>query len=69
MRGEDQVKWQKRWKDDEVGFHKSVYNEDLLANSEAIQPLKVKVVLVPLCGKSLDMLWFVKQGAFVIGVE
>ena len=28
-----------------------------------------EIVFVPMCGKSLDMVWFAEQGCRVIGVE
>ncbi|CAM6053762.1 unnamed protein product, partial [Sphagnum tenellum] len=58
--------WIKKWEDRSLGFHQ-----------EEVEPLLVKFspflpkvpVLVPLCGKSKDMIWLRDQGHSVIGIE
>lgn len=61
--------WLDRWKNREIGFHKTVVNPSLLAVQKELDLKPGQKVLVPLCGKSLDMLWFSQQGLHVTGVE
>lgn len=61
--------WLERWRNQQIGFHQARVN----AHLETYWPdLSIPVgdpVFVPLCGKSLDMLWLASQGHRVIGVE
>jgi len=61
--------WYEIWLNDETHFHKVETNEYLLQFHHVLGDLKNKTVFVPLCGKSLDLLWFYNQGANVIGAE
>jgi len=61
--------WLERWKNKEIGFHKTDFNPSLLSVQEHLQLKKGQKVLVPLCGKSLDMIWFANFGMSVLGVE
>ena len=63
--------WHERWRRGEIGFHRAEVHWALelywdrvseSAGSEA-------EVLVPLCGKSLDMVWLAERGHRVLGVE
>lgn len=58
--------WINKWQNGETRFHRSQYH-DLLV--ECGDRLTKGVILVPLCGKSLDMLYLVSKGHAVIGVE
>ncbi len=61
--------WKQRWRDGLTGFHQEQVNDYLRDNWQALEPAAGDRVLVPLCGKSLDMLWLRQQGQHVIGVE
>ena len=61
--------WQSRWGEGRIGFHKSEVNPLLLKYFTALQLKKGSRVLVPLCGKSIDMVWLAAQGYDVVGVE
>ena len=61
--------WHERWSRDEIGFHQSSPNEHLLAYASSLGVNPGETVLVPLCGKSLDMLWLAEQGYRVCGIE
>ena len=63
----DSTFWLNRWKENRIGFHQSEVNENLKTYWPALPPRSR--VLVPLCGKSLDLLWLVDQGYDVTGVE
>lgn len=58
--------WIKKWENGETRFHQSQYHPLLVNN---IEKLTKGVILVPLCGKSLDMMYLVSAGHSVIGVE
>lgn len=60
--------WHERWELNEIGFHQKQTHPGL---HEYWPQLGVKVgqVFVPLCGKSLDMVWLRQQGHAVLGVE
>lgn len=61
--------WIERWKLQQIGFHQSEVNSLLKAHWDKLALPVGSAVLVPLCGKSLDMLWLAVQGYRVIGVE
>lgn len=57
--------WLQRWQDGNIGWHESQGNAGLQKNWSQ----SGKRVLVPLCGKSLDLVWLEGQGNDVVGVE
>lgn len=61
--------WQERWQQGQTGFHQD-RPTPLLEQywHEAYAPKGCRV-LVPLCGKSLDLLWLAEHGHRVLGVE
>ena len=70
--------WQARWTQQRIGFHRADVNPHLLAhasewlalaNADGAAPLAGKRILVPLCGKTLDLRWLAVGGAEVVGVE
>lgn len=61
--------WLERWKQKEIGFHKKEVNPALLAVHHQFNLTPGQTCLVPLCGKSVDLLWFARQGLKVVGVE
>jgi len=61
--------WQARWSRSEIGFHLSEVNPYLQRYWPALELAQGTQVLVPLCGKSLDMAWLAGQGYQVIGIE
>lgn len=61
--------WHNKWEKGEIGFHQQEVNP-LLAHYLATLPLNNNShIFVPLCGKSLDIHWLLKQGHRVTGVE
>jgi thiopurine S-methyltransferase len=58
--------WLGRWERSETGFHQKEIEPALIKGFSQVQPTRV---LVPLCGKSLDLKWLKAQGHEVIGVE
>ncbi|TCD21198.1 thiopurine S-methyltransferase [Pseudomonas sp. IC_126] len=65
----DEGFWQRRWARKEIGFHLNEVNPYLRRHWPGMQLAEGARVLVPLCGKSLDMPWLVAQGFAVLGVE
>ncbi len=61
--------WHERWRTGQIGFHQSSFDRQLLRHWPALRLAAGSRVLVPLCGKSLDMLWLREQGHRVVGVE
>lgn len=65
----DEEFWQRRWARNEIGFHLSEVNPYLRRHWPGLRLPAGAKVLVPLCGKSLDMVWLNDQGFAVLGVE
>ncbi len=61
--------WHDRWERAEIGFHKNEINTHLQQFWNALNLPSGQRVFVPLCGKSLDLLWLAGQGYPVTGVE
>ena len=61
--------WKDRWSSRQIGFHLSEVNPYLVKYWPHLNLTNGAVVLVPMCGKTLDMTWFASQGSPVIGVE
>ena len=61
--------WHSRWQEGRIGFHQSDVNGFLKTWWSNLNLPAQSTVFVPLCGKSLDMLWLAAQGHRVIGVE
>lgn len=61
--------WHTRWQRGEIGFHKASINPLLQRWWPRLQLGGEEPVWVPLCGKSLDLLWLREQGHSVRGVE
>jgi thiopurine S-methyltransferase len=61
--------WHQRWQRGEIGWHSEAVNRHLTEYWPRLAVPKDACVLVPLCGKSLDMLWLAGEGHSVVGVE
>lgn len=61
--------WKARWQKDKTGWHMNRIYPHLPDFWPGLQLSKGATVLVPLCGKSLDMLWLKNQNYDVIGIE
>lgn len=69
MSGRDNHLWLQLWRDRQTDFHQKTVNKFLIKFWSGLNLDKGSRVFVPLCGKSLDMLWLARQGYEVIGVE
>jgi len=61
--------WHERWRTGQIGFHQSAVDRNLRRQWSALHLPNECRVFVPLCGKSLDLVWLREQGHFVAGVE
>ena len=60
--------WAQSWAEGRTGFHRPEASPELLRFLSAVLPRPGRV-LVPLCGKSLDLAYLAAQGHTVVGVE
>ncbi len=63
------IDWKGRWEAERIGFHNNAVHRDLVAYQAQFLGADPQRVLVPLCGKTLDMRWLDDQGHTVVGVE
>ena len=61
--------WHGKWQRNEIGFHQSDINQHLMKHWATLAIPQDATVFVPMCGKSLDLLWLLDKGYRVIGVE
>jgi len=59
--------WLERWQEGRIGFHRADVNPRLIQHARVLND--VVRVLVPLCGKSVDLEWLAVQGFEVVGTE
>ena len=57
--------WLERWEEGRIGWHEPTGNRNLQAHWQ----WSGARVLVPMCGKTYDLLWLEAQGNEVVGVE
>ena len=57
--------WLERWREGKIGWHEPQGNSGL----QKYWTASGKRVLVPLCGKTQDLIWLEHQGNEVVGVE
>jgi len=61
--------WHERWEKGEIGFHQHEFNRYMQDFMDRLEIARGARILVPLCGKSRDMLWLVSRGFRVTGIE
>jgi thiopurine S-methyltransferase len=61
--------WLARWQNNKIGWHCNKVNQSLIDYLELLQLMPGDSVFVPLCGKSIDMIYLVEMGYLVVGVE
>ena len=61
--------WHERWRAGQTGFHQSAVDRNLSRHWPDLGLAIDSQVFVPLCGKSLDLLWLRERGHSVTGVE
>lgn len=65
----DQQFWIERWQKGETAFNQPAAHDLLARHWASLEIASDGAVLVPLCGKSVDMVWLAEQGHGVIGAE
>ncbi|MDT8895353.1 thiopurine S-methyltransferase [Halomonas sp. I1] len=61
--------WRQRWREGRIGFHREAVHPALERHWPELGVGEDARVLVPLCGKSLDMRWLAERGHAVQGIE
>lgn len=61
--------WHELWESEQTGFHEGQVNRMLLKYGELLNLRENSRVLLPLCGKTHDIFYFLGKGHHVIGVE
>ena len=61
--------WLNRWRAAQIGFHQMAVDRHLKAYWPLLKLPLGSPVFVPLCGKSLDLMWLRERGHSVTGVE
>ncbi len=64
--------WQQRWQENNIGFHLEQVNpvlQKVLSNVLSKQSQEYSRCLVPLCGKSHDLVYLAKHFKHVVGIE
>ena len=65
-------RWAERWREDRIGWHVNEVNAVLVAHGDSLlSESEENRVMVPLCGKTLDMVYFAKHRsvARVVGID
>ena len=61
--------WHEKWEKNQIPFHRSDVNPVLTNNWRALAVPAGGKVLLPLCGKTRDLVWLTAQGHQALGVE
>lgn len=61
--------WLKRWDDNQIGWHKCYFNKRLVKFLPKLELQSNSTIFIPLCGKTLDILYILDKGYKVIAVE
>jgi thiopurine S-methyltransferase len=65
----DKEFWFTRWRKNEIGFHMTDPHHLLPKLFPLLQTQPKDTILVPLCGKSPDLVWLHEQGLNIVGIE
>jgi thiopurine S-methyltransferase len=61
--------WLERWQTGQIGFHQATVHPFLARWWPTLGMPSTARVYVPLCGKSLDMVWLAERGHTIVGSE
>jgi thiopurine S-methyltransferase len=61
--------WKTAWDEGRIGFHRGEFHPELLKYFPLLEIQGEQSILVPLCGKTLDITWLSHQNLYVTGVE
>ncbi|XP_045110632.1 thiopurine S-methyltransferase-like isoform X2 [Portunus trituberculatus] len=69
MKENRMVTWQERWRQRRTSWHLPDLHFDLENHASKLLPKPERRILVPLCGKSVDVEWLYREGHTVVGIE
>ena len=61
--------WLKKWEENQIGFHNNEFHPLLVSHLGKLGLKTPSRIFVPLCGKSLDLIYLASLGHQVIGLE
>ncbi|MGE0267128.1 MAG: thiopurine S-methyltransferase [Candidatus Omnitrophota bacterium] len=61
--------WHEKWETNDIAFHANEVNPALLKHFKNLSLSKGNRVFLPLCGKTLDITWLLRNGYRVAGAE
>ncbi len=61
--------WHQKWASNQIGFHLEDVNPLLIKHWQATKPQRDDKVLVPLCGKTEDLIWLAQRHDEIQGAE
>ena len=61
--------WIQRWQEGRTGFHQNAPNQWLERFYPGLELKAGDSIFLPLCGKTVDLIWLAEQGQKVLGVE
>ncbi|MCH7312610.1 thiopurine S-methyltransferase [Acinetobacter sp. ANC 4805] len=61
--------WHDKWQTNNIGFHQDQPYPLLTQHLQSLNLNSNARLFVPLCGKSLDLAWLIKQGYHVVGID
>lgn len=61
--------WLEKWRNADTFWHQKSINQYLMQYIDKLDLQAGESILVPLCGKTKDMLWLADRGYHVVGVE
>jgi thiopurine S-methyltransferase len=61
--------WHEIWAQEKIGFHQHDFNKHMQSFIGRLGLRPGENIFVPLCGKSLDLIWLMRRGYRVTGVE
>ena len=65
----DKQFWQQKWQSNDIAFHQGEANPLLVKYFHMLNVAMGSRILLPLCGKTLDIAWLLSKGYRVVGVE
>jgi len=61
--------WLQKWENNDISFHESDTNPLLVKHFKSLGLASGQRILLPLCGKTLDIAWLLTHGYQVVGIE
>ncbi len=61
--------WLDKWDKEQIGFHLSEVNPNLVERIDRLALKKGDRIFIPLCGKTLDIVWLLQRGYKVVGID